>query len=187
MAEFDATMFTIAKDVKLQAEFNPETVKSYRLIGYNTRRLENEEFNDDLKDAGDIGSGHNVTAFYELIPAGSGQDDTAVDPLKYSSKATTGSDDFFTIKVRYKELDGDDSRLMEHRVRADAFGNAESENFLFASAVAEFGLLVTYSEYRGDSSLQSVLRRAKEGLGSDIYGLRSEFLELVGEYRQIVD
>ena len=185
--EFDATMLTIAKDVKLQAEFNPETVESYRLIGYNTRRLENEDFNNDLKDAGDIGAGHNVTAFYELIPAGSEQNDMAVDPLTYSSQITTGSDDFLTVKVRYKQPDGFDSQLTERRVGPEAFGQRESENFLFASAVAEFGLLVTRSEYRGDSSQSSVLRRAGQGLGSDAFGLRREFLELVKQYGRIVD
>ena len=184
--EFDSTMFTIAKDVKLQVEFNPETVSAYRLIGYDTRRLENEDFNDDQKDAGDIGSGHSVTAFYELIPAGE-VDEDLVDPLKYSQNITTGSSDLYTVKIRYKAPDGDVSMLTDLVVGPEALGNAESSNFLFASAVAEFGLILTDSDYRASASLSSVTSRADSGLGDDIYGLRSEFLELVNLYRQIID
>ena len=184
--EFDSTMFTIAKDVKLQIEFNPEMISSYRLIGYDTRRLENEDFNNDLKDAGDIGSGHNVTAFYELIPAGM-EDDELVDPLKYSQNVTTGSDDFFTVKIRYKAPDGDESMLTELIVDSEAVGEDESLNFLFASAVAEFGLIITDSDYRADASLSSVTSRAHSGLGDDVFTLREEFLDLVEIYREIVD
>ena len=189
--EFDSTMFTIAKDVKLQVEFNPETVSAYRLIGYETRRLEDEDFNDDLKDAGDIGSGHNVTAFYELVLAenrGEGESDSTdplVDPLKYSSSVTTGSDDFMTVKVRYKAPEGRDSMLVEHVVGADALDARLSDNFVFASAVAEFGLIVSGSDYREDSSLRRVVSRAEDALGRDEYGLRAEFLELVQEYARI--
>ena len=183
--EFDSTMFTIAKDVKIQVEFNPETVSAYRLIGYDTRRLENEDFNNDQKDAGEIGSGHNVTVFYELIPIGGGEGGTLVDPLRYSQTITTGSDDFMTVKVRYKEPDGFESKLVEHVVGFDALQKSVSDNFLFASAVAEFGLIVTDSGFRGNSSLSSVLSRAGDALGADVFGLRAEFLELVQRYGQI--
>ena len=184
--EFDSTMFTIAKDVKLQIEFNPEMVSAYRLIGYDTRRLENEDFNNDLKDAGDIGSGHNVTAFYELIPAGTDEEEL-VDPLKYSQSVSTGSDDFFTVKIRYKDPDGDESMLTELIVDSEAVSEAESINFMFASAVTEFGLIITDSDYRASASLSSVTSRARDGLGDDVYALREEFLDLVEIYREIVD
>jgi len=189
--EFDSTMFTIAKDVKIQIEFNPETISAYRLIGYETRRLENEDFNNDLKDAGEIGSGHSVTAFYELIPVGADVDEGggsgSVDPLRYSSTVSTGSDDFMTVKIRYKEPDGDESKLVEHILGASALERSVSYNFLFASAVAEFGLIATDSNYKGHSSLANVLARAKDAKGTDFYGLRAEFLDLVQLYGRMVD
>jgi Ca-activated chloride channel family protein len=184
--EFDSTMFTIAKDVKLQVEFNPETVGAYRLIGYDTRRLENEDFNNDLKDAGDIGSGHSVTAFYEIIPADSFEG-SLTDPLTYSRNITTGSDDFMTVKIRYKEPDGDESKLTELTVGPEAINEDESIDFAFASAVAEFGLIITGSDYKESSSLSSVISRANNGLGGDRFGLRAEFVELVKSYRQLTD
>jgi len=183
--EFDATMFTIAKDVKFQVEFNPETISAYRLIGYDTRRLENEDFNDDTKDAGDIGSGHNVTVFFELIPVVTGNNNSSVDPLRYSEIITTGSDDFMTVKIRYKEPDGDVSKLVEHSVGREALQLRVSDNFLFASAVAEFGLIVTGSSYINESSLESVQNRAKAALGEDTFGLRAEFLDLVRRYERL--
>jgi len=183
--EFDSTMFTIAKDVKFQVEFNPETVSAYRLIGYDTRRLENEDFNDDTKDAGDIGSGHNVTAFFELIPVVTGNNSSSVDPLRYSEVITTGSDDFMTVKIRYKEPDSDISKLVEHTVGREALQLKVSDNFLFASAVAEFGLIVTGSSFKNESSIESVQNRAKAALGEDNFGLRAEFLELVRRYERL--
>ena len=186
--EFDSTMFTIAKDVKFQVEFNPETVSAYRLIGYDTRRLENEDFNDDTKDAGDIGSGHNVTAFFELIPVGTRIGDGGtiiVDPLKYSDVTTTGSDDFMTVKIRYKEPDGNVSKLIEHPVGPAALGQKVSNNFMFASAVVEFGLIITDSSFKNESSLESVKSRAKSAVGEDNFGLRAEFLELVRRYERL--
>jgi len=183
--EFDSMMFTIAKDVKFQVEFNPEVISAYRLIGYDTRRLENEDFNDDTKDAGDIGSGHNVTAFFELIPVGAVSGNDLVDPLRYSEVTTTGSNDFMTVKIRYKEPDGDVSRLVEHVVGPDVLKQKESNNFKFASAVVEFGLIITDSNYQSDSSLTSVQDRAREALGEDTFGLRAEFLDLVRRYERI--
>ena len=183
--EFDSTMFTIAKDVKFQVEFNPATVGAYRLIGYDTRRLENEDFNDDTKDAGDIGSGHNVTAFYEIIPATRISGTPAVDPLRYTDITTTGSDDFMTVKIRYKEPDGDVSKLIEHSAGPEALQKKVSNNFMFASAVVEFGLIITDSNYKSDSSLTSVVLRAKAAAGEDAFGLRMEFIDLVNRYGRI--
>ncbi|MCL2046953.1 MAG: VWA domain-containing protein [Oscillospiraceae bacterium] len=179
--EFDFTMFTIAKDVKLQVEFNPETISQYRLIGYDTRRLENEDFNNDKKDAGEIGSGHSVTVFYELVPVGA--DDTqAVDSLRYSELISTGSSDFFTVKVRFKAPDGDESMLTELIVDAETISDTQSSEFMFASAVVEFGLIITDSNYSANASLPSLLERAESGLGEDAFGLRAEFLDLVKLY-----
>jgi len=183
--EFDSTMFTIAKDVKFQVEFNPETISAYRLIGYDTRRLENEDFNDDTKDAGDIGSGHNVTVFFELIPVTAGDNVNLVDPLRYSEIITTGSDDFMTVKIRYKEPDSDISKLVEHSVGREALQLKVSDNFLFASAVVEFGLIITGSNYKNESSLESVQDRAQAALGEDTFGLRVEFLDLVRRYERL--
>jgi Ca-activated chloride channel family protein len=184
--EFDSTMFTIAKDVKFQVEFNPETISAYRLIGYDTRRLNNEDFNDDTKDAGEIGSGHSVTVFYELIPAALSIDNGLVDSLRYSDIVTTGSDDFMTVKIRYKAPDGDESKLVEHIVGAKALQNTVSESFKFASAIVEFGLIVTDSNFKGSSSLETVLSRASTSTGEDEFGLRAEFVELVQKYGRIV-
>ena len=184
--EFDSTMYTIAKDVKFQIEFNPAVVKSYRLIGYNNRRMENKDFNDDKKDAGDIGAGHNVTAFYELVLA-DGVKDASVDDLKYQNTSTVGSDDFFTVKIRYKKPDGDASKLVEKVVSKDAYTDQPSQDFGFASAVAEFGLILTDSEYKANSSLSSVEKRANANLGKDTYGIRKEFVQLVQKYRKIMD
>jgi len=186
--EFDSTMFTIAKDVKFQVEFNPETVGAYRLIGYDTRRLENEDFNDDTKDAGDIGSGHNVTAFFELIPVNSLNSDTdeiLVDPLRYSDITTTGSDEFMTVKIRYKEPDGDESMLIEYAVGPEALQQYVSNNFLFASAVVEFGLIITESRFMNAGSISSVQSRAQSAIGEDTFGLRAEFLDLVRRYERL--
>ena len=184
--EFGSTLFTIAKDVKFQVEFNPETISSYRLIGYDTRRLENEDFNDDTVDAGEIGSGHSVTVFYELIPAGMDLEEGLVDELKYSSTVSTGSNEFLTVKIRYKAPDGNESVLVEQAVEASALKKRASDSFVFASAIAEFGLIVTDSDYRGSSSISNVLSRATYALGEDAYGLRAEFIELVQGYGQIV-
>ena len=180
-------MFAIAKDVKLQVEFNPETISAYRLLGYDTRRLENEDFNDDKKDAGEIGSGHSVTAFYELIPVGQTIDDGLVDPLRYTNVETTGSDDFMTVKIRYKEPDGDESKLVEHIVGASALEKGVSDSFIFASAIAEFGLIVTDSNYRGLSTITNVLSRASDSVGEDAFGLKAEFIDLVQRYGRIVN
>lgn len=182
--EFESTMFTIAKDLKIQVAFNPAVVGQYRLIGYNNRRLENRDFSDDTKDAGDIGSGHSVTAFYELVPAAQA-DDAEAEDLVYQTTALTGSNEYMTVKLRYKKPFGSESILAEYPVGQNAYTGEPSENYRFASAVAEFGLVLTNSEYQADSSLERVLRRASTAQGSDKYGLRAEFCKLVDNYREI--
>lgn len=189
--EFGSTMFVVAEDLKLQVELNPAVVGSYRLIGYDNRRLEDEDFADDAKDAGDVGAGHSVTAFYELVPAGTESDGTgdAEDgDLKYTDREVGTSDDFMTVHVRYKAPGGDDpatSTEVEFPVGADALTAAPTSDFAFASAVAELGLIATGSEYRADASLDAVRERATGAVGADPYGLRAEFVELVEAYRAL--
>lgn len=189
--EFGSTMFVVAQDLKLQVELNPAVVGSYRLIGYDNRRLEDEDFDDDTKDAGDVGAGHSVTAFYELVPAGTGPGaggGSDGGDLKYTDREVGTSDDFMTVHVRYKAPGGTEpatSTEVEFPVGADAFTSAPTADFAFASAVAELGLIATASEYRADASLDAVTERAADALGDDPYGLRAEFVELVDAYRQV--
>ena len=186
--EFGSTMFVVAKDLKLQVELNPATVGSYRLIGYDNRRLEDEDFDDDTKDAGDVGAGHSVTAFYELVPAGDGTGGPDGADLKYSDREVGTSDDFMTVHVRYKMPSGTEpasSTEVEFPVGADAFTTTPTTDFAFASAVAELGLIATGSEYRAGASLDAVRERAAGALGHDPYGLRAEFLDLVATYRAL--
>lgn len=184
--EFESTMFTIAQDLKIQVEFNPEVVAQYRLIGYNNRRLENEDFDNDQKDAGDIGAGHSVTAFYELVLVGA-EETSSGGGLTYQQPQTTGSSDYMLVKVRYKLPGESESRLVEQAVGQQNFAGQPSENFAFASAVAEFGLVVTDSDYKANSSAASVLERALQNEGADPYGLRAEFAELVRKYQKIME
>ncbi|MBS1760424.1 MAG: von Willebrand factor type A domain-containing protein [Bacteroidetes bacterium] len=183
--EFGGTLFTIAKDVKLQVEFNPAKVKGYRLIGYENRMLAKEDFNDDKKDAGELGSGHTVTALYEIIPAGVESDFLKkVDDLKYQSNKNntknSNSNEMLTVKFRYKAPDGDVSKLIEHPVAdAPSLWAATSNNFKFAASVAEFGLLLRNSEFKADASYSNVLSLAKDGIGKDEEGYRTEFIKLV--------
>lgn len=192
--EFGSTMFVVAKDLKLQVELNPATVASYRLIGYDNRRLADEEFDNDTKDAGDVGAGHSVTAFYELVPVGGALDGGAPgdgaegDNLRYSDRKVGTSDDFMTVHVRYKAPGSAEpavSTEVEFPVGANAFTSAPTADFVFASAVTELGLIVTTSEYRAEASLESVRDRASTALGEDPYELRSEFVDLVDEYRAL--
>lgn len=184
--EFGGTMFTIAKDVKLQVEFNPAMVQGYRLIGYENRMLASEDFNDDKKDAGEMGSGHSVTALYEIIPVGIKTDFLKnVDTLKYQdnenlfSKASQ-TDELMTIKFRYKKPSEDKSRLLEVAVKDQQLTiNGTSDNFRFAAAVAEFGMLLRNSEFRSASSFDNVLSLAHTSKGNDEEGYRSEFIQLV--------
>ncbi len=165
--EMGATLFTIAKDVKIQVEFNPATVGAYRLIGYENRVLQNQDFNDDKKDAGELGAGHSVTALYEIVPPGEPVPGATVDPLKYQSvKTAANAGELATVKLRYKDPDGDTSRLLTRTVNATASGGM-SENMRMASSVAELGLLLRDSENKGNASFESVRQLASEVKGFD--------------------
>ena len=183
--EMGGTLLTIAKDVKLQIEFNPVKVKAYRLVGYENRLLNNEDFNDDKKDAGELGSGHTVTAIYEIIPAGSSEALTAsIDKLKYQEVAATHpsseNNEVMTIKFRYKEPKESTSQLISHIVLDKKTPySATTENCKFACAVAEFGLLLRDSKFKGDANFKHIISMAKEAKGKDEEGYRAEFIRLV--------
>lgn len=182
--EFGGTLFTIAKDVKIQIEFNPAHVQAYRLIGYENRALRNDEFSDDQKDAGDMGSGHTVTAIYEIVPRGIVTSFIGkIDPLKYQSNsqpAPGNSGEMLTVRVRYKRPDSEKSVLFDAPVKATSVEFDQcSENLRFASAVAEFGLLLRDSEYKGSATYSDVIKRARGAFGRDEEGYRSEFVQLV--------
>jgi Ca-activated chloride channel family protein len=181
--EFGGTLFTIAKDVKFQIEFNPANVASYRLIGYENRLLNDEDFNDDRKDAGEMGSGHTVTALYEIVPAGSGPVNPGVDPLRYQRQvaaAASARDELATIKMRYKDPAGSESRLFEEVVRrGEKSFERSSEDFRFAASVAGFGMMLRDSEFRGDLSYRGIVEMASAARGEDEEGYRAEFIRLV--------
>ena len=183
--EFGGTLFTIAKDVKLQIEFNPAKVQSYRLIGYENRMLAAADFNDDLKDAGELGAGHTVTALYEVIPTGVKSTFlTTIDPLKYqenpSPKIAKDTKEIMTIKLRYKKPDGNKSQLIEQPIIDTQVAlNAASDNFKFSAAVAEFGLLLRHSKFKNTANFEQAIQLAKSGKGIDDNGYRAEFVRLV--------
>jgi Ca-activated chloride channel family protein len=188
VSEFGGTLFTVAKDVKLQVEFNPQKVQGYRLIGYENRMLAKEDFNDDKKDAGELGSGHTVTALYEIVPKGVAMPATGkVDSLRYqavlpaiTTEQQTFSNEVLAVKVRYKAPDAEKSRALSFYLKGSPEAmTAASANLRFASAVASFGMLLRNSEYKGNSTYQSVLSLAKNALGDDTEGYRKEFLQLV--------
>jgi len=182
--EFGGTLFTIAKDVKLQIEFNPTKVSAYRLIGYENRMLKNEDFNNDKKDAGELGSGHTVTALYEVIPVGVENDFNKVDELKYQTPkidpASYNSKELMTVKFRYKKPDGEVSKLIVHPL-LDSNQSMEksSDNFRWSAAVAGFGMLLRDSEYVQGFSFDKVLQLAQGAKGSDKDGYRIEFINMV--------
>jgi Ca-activated chloride channel family protein len=188
--QMSGTLVTIAKDVKIQVEFNPAQVSAYRLIGYENRLLKKEDFNDDRKDAGDIGAGHTVTALYEVVPAGKSINMPGVDPLKYQRparpSAAADSDELLTLKLRYKEPDRDASKLIVTPVvdRGASYARA-SDDFKFASAVAAFGMILRDSPYKGAATFDGVEELAKEGQGRDVEGYREDFLKLVGQAKRI--
>ena len=190
--QMNSTLVTIAKDVKIQIEFNPDRVQAYRLIGYENRVLAHQDFNDDRRDAGEIGAGHTVTALYEVVPAGIDMNVPGVDPLRYQpsaerarieadrvEKAPHGSELMF-VRLRYKRPDGESSRLIEIPLvdRNRRFSDS-SRDFKFAAAVASFGMLLRDSSYRGDASFDAVLNWALAGKGEDPHGYRQGFLKLV--------
>ena len=181
VTEAGSTLVTVAKDVKIQVEFNPRTVAAFRLIGYENRVLAHEDFNDDVKDAGDIGAGHSVTALYEIVPAGVALDTGSVDALKYQQPRTpaafAGSGELATVKLRYKAPDGETSALLSAAVRDE--GGEASANLRFAAAVAEFGMLLRDSEHKGTASFAHALELGRGAAGKDAEGFRAEFVGLV--------
>ncbi len=183
VTEICGTLLTIAKDVKIQVEFNPARVQAYRLIGYENRMLRTEDFNDDTKDAGELGAGHSVTALYEVIPTGVDSEFLAsVDSLRYQKQATpsaaSDSQDLLFVKLRYKLPDADESQLIQQAV-LDASAGLPSIDLRFASAVAGFGMLLRDSEYSGELSLGDVLALARGSIGEDSEGYRAEFVRMV--------
>lgn len=181
ITEFGGTLFTVAKDVKFQLEFNPEQVKSYRLVGYENRLLNDEDFNDDTKDAGEMGAGHSVTALYEIVPANSDENAPDVDELKYQTKNGSSqkfANELLTLKLRYKKPDGKKSIKIDLPVKMDLVKNT-SDNFRFSASVASFGMLLRNSEFVGETTLDSVLELAENSKGTDENGYRSEFIQLL--------
>ncbi|GAB3302062.1 vWA domain-containing protein [Hymenobacter tenuis] len=179
--QFGGTLFTIAKDVKLQVEFNPARVREYRLVGYENRLLAAEDFNNDRKDAGELGSGHTVTALYEVVPVGAR---TSVDALKYQSAPTPApapaSAELLTVKLRYKQPQGTASKLLEQPLTGSVRPLAEaSENLRFAAAVAQFGMLLRQSDYRGAATWESTASLAKGAKRFDPDGYRAELVRLI--------
>jgi Ca-activated chloride channel family protein len=183
--EIWGNLFAVAKDVKIQIEFNPAAVREYRLIGYENRLLSREDFNDDTKDAGEMGAGQTVTAFYELVPASAPPTGVpAPDPLAFQQSTLLPSDDLLVFKLRYKEPghDGEESQLVSTRFAAASIFRELSdsdEDFRFASAVVEFGMLLRDSPYKAASSWKTVMDRARASKGADAEGYRAEFVKLV--------
>ena len=188
--QMSGTLVTIAKDVKIQIEFNPAAVAGYRLIGYENRLLAKEDFNDDTKDAGEIGAGHAVTALYEIVPAGGDIPTPDVDELKYQKPSSltkeAKSGEMLTLKLRYKQPDGEKSKLLEFPVKdSGKKADAASGDFKFASAVASFGMLLRGSKYAGDATYDSVLKLADAGKGDDTHGYRAEFIDMVKQAKKV--
>lgn len=190
--EFGGTLFTVAKDVKLQVEFNPAYVQGYRLIGYENRLLNDEDFKDDKKDAGDMGAGHTVTALYELIPAGARSKWIKdVDPLKYQNNSTSrGSDnsEIANVKIRYKQPDGEESTPIEKSVSNSVLAfNQASEDFRFAASIASFGMLLRDSEFKQNTKYARTIDMAKASKGADEEGDRAEMIKLMQKARYMKD
>ena len=191
VSELAGTLLTIAKDVKIQIEFNPAKVKAYRLIGYENRMLAKEDFSDDTKDAGELGAGHSVTALYEIIPVGADEAIRSTPELKYQetelSDEAEQTDELMTVKLRYKQPDGDESILMVHPVLDESISlDQSSDDLRFAAAVAEFGLLLRDSPFKGDATYAQVLELAQGSKGQDEEGYRAEFIRLV-ETAELLD
>lgn len=182
------TLYTIAKDVKIQVEFNPALVAGYRLIGYENRLLANRDFNDDTKDAGEIGAGHSVTALYEIVPAGQKVENDGIE-LKYSQtkpSETNFSDELLTVKLRYKEPNESQSKLLTQGLldRGSSIENA-SDNLRFASAVAEFGMILRDSRYKASANFGNVENLAQSAVGNDLKNYRADFLNLVRKSKRL--
>jgi Ca-activated chloride channel family protein len=174
------TLVMVAKDVKVQVEFNPRTIAAYRLIGYENRILQDQDFNNDRKDAGDMGAGHSVTALYELVPAGEPIDVPGIDPLKYQQPGAPSTaaleNEAMTVKLRYKQPDGNESSLMSVAV---ANNTRMTSELGFAAAVTEFGMLLRDSEYKGSSTFANAASLAQKFKGEDLHGHRAEFIRLI--------
>lgn len=181
MTEFGGSMYTVAKDVKLQLEFNPTQAAAYRLLGYESRKLAAKDFNDDKKDAGEIGVGHTMTVLYEIVPVGVAAPSGRIDELKYQKQTAVNSRELLTVKLRYKEPDGDTSKLIETPIVTETITrkNGPSEDYRFASAVAECALILGDDKFKGTASLKSVIERAKGAKGVDENGYRAEFIRLI--------
>ncbi|MCA6074237.1 vWA domain-containing protein [Fulvivirga sedimenti] len=181
--EFGGTLFTIAKDVKIQVEFNPANVQAYRLIGYENRALKDEDFNNDKKDAGELGAGHTVTALYEVVPVGVKSPFYSIDPLKYQKpekKQDSFSNELMTVKLRYKKPDGNKSQLITEVIRDESVNlQRTSDNFRWSAAVAGFGMWLRESEYLNEYSLDDIIVLAKNSRGDDAEGYRSELVRLM--------
>ena len=184
--EFGGTLFTIAKDVKLQLEFNPAQVKAYRLIGYENRKLRDEDFNDDRKDAGELGSGHTVTALYEIIPHyHSGSEYIKdIDKLKYQANEKrpeiSYTEELMTVKLRYKSPNGHRSHLITKAVGSSPVSlYGSTNNFRWSAAVASFGMLLRESEFKGSATFAEVEQWARKAQGTDPQGYRAEFIKMV--------
>lgn len=184
VSEFGGTLFTVAKDVKLQLEFNPAKVQAYRLIGYENRLLDKEDFNNDLKDAGDMGAGHTVTAFYEIIPQGvKDKYASSVDALKYQklekAKLSNSSGEMLTIKFRYKEPTSNVSKVSQATVLDQPLNlQSTSTDFRFAAAIAEIGMLLRDSDFKQGSDYSQAISIARAAKGNDREGYRAEFIKL---------
>ena len=182
VTEIGGTLLTLAKDVKIQVEFNSMVIESYRLVGYENRLLNEEDFNDDKKDAGEMGAGHSVTALYEVVLKGQGNAPT-VDPMRYSTNEPNESaliNEMLTVKFRYKKPDGDVSMLIEKNLENKISAwNDLSNDFKFSAAVSEFGMLLRNSDFKGTSSFDSILSLAKDSKGDDKNGYRAEFIRIV--------
>jgi Ca-activated chloride channel family protein len=187
VTEAGSTLVTVARDVKIQVEFNPRTVSAFRLIGYENRVLAHEDFNDDRKVAGDIGAGHTVTALYEVLPVGVPLGSVTIDALKYQlprvATAAAGSGELAAVKLRYKAPDAATSASLAASVRDE--GGEASANLRFAAAVVEFGMLLRDSEHKGGASFAQALELGRGAAGDDLEGYRSEFLGLVEDAQRL--
>jgi Ca-activated chloride channel family protein len=175
--ELQGTLFTIAKDVKIQIEFNPALISSYRLIGYENRILDEEDFNNDSIDAGDIGAGHTVTALYEIVL--NEQTNETNDSLSFQKIEFSDFENLLKVNIRYKDPDKDRSKLMYEYLSKNDISKKVSEDFLFAVAVAEYGLLLRESAYKGNADFDKAIKNAKKGYGKDEFGYRHSFVEMV--------
>ena len=186
--EFGATLFTVAKDVKLQVEFNPAKIAAYRLVGYEKRLLNNEDFNDDKKDAGEMGAGHTVTVFYEVIPVGVNSPDLPkIDDLKYTAKNAKDSPELLTVKMRYKDPGSDTSKLLEKPVDLTAFVpfDKASAETRFAAAAAQFGQILKDSKFKGTMTMDDVIKTARAAKGEDAQSYRADFIKMAELYKAI--